>query len=157
MRGVGVAADGPSRAPPAVDQGGDVAPNAFDGSDRIRNHDRANCMALESGLGGITGDILLADLADLLGPIIGTPRKIGWVAGGLGAVALVTAMGLSAAEWRSIGRGFWWCGAGCIDGLRTLARLFGRTIATVRRERSPQEITRREPVLAEAERAGPRV
>ena len=112
---------------------------------------------LESGLGGITGDILLADLADLLGPIIGTPRKIGWVAGGLGAVALVTAMGLSAAEWRSIGRGFWWCGAGCIDGLRTLARLFGRTIATVRRERSPQEITRREPVLAEAERAGPRV
>ncbi len=61
---------------------------------------------LGAGLGGVTGDILLADLSVLFAGINMTAGVIGGIAAAGSAVAAVMAMGLSADEWRGLGGGF---------------------------------------------------
>ncbi|NQU69944.1 MAG: DNA translocase FtsK, partial [Rhodospirillales bacterium] len=61
---------------------------------------------LGAGLGGVTGDILLADLSVLFAGMNITAGVIGGIAAAGSAVAAVTAMGLSVSEWRGLGGGF---------------------------------------------------
>lgn len=60
---------------------------------------------LGAGLGGVTGDILLNDLAGLFAGLNVSASVIGAISGIGAVVAGATAMGLSAAEWRGMARG----------------------------------------------------
>ena len=61
---------------------------------------------LDTGLGGVTGDILLADLRFLFAGMNLSGGVIGGVVAAAGAAAAVAAMGLSVAEWRGLAGGF---------------------------------------------------
>ena len=62
---------------------------------------------LFSGLGGVTGDILLSDIVFATARLGLTASIVGWIAGALAIVALASAMGLSGAEWSAMARFSW--------------------------------------------------
>ncbi len=61
---------------------------------------------LGTGLGGVTGDILLADLTFSLAGLNAASGLIGGIAGVGALIAAIAAMGLSVGEWRGLAGGF---------------------------------------------------
>ena len=113
---------------------------------------RFHLWPLATGLGGVTGDLLLARLASLMPPASGIgATAIAGAAAFVALVATIAAFGFSVAEWGVFGRGLLWLGKrGAIagaEGGRAGLRLGRWSWHLVARKRGAATSKRRDPVL----------